>query len=237
MKKRVIRSNVVLFLLIVLLLTLSCKKQNEVTEPEKIPFMIENLGIRFGPWDRTDNTAGDFLFLDISNLIKIVSEFGVEVVAYDGSLKKLPTLDFIIREDAPVFAIAEGEVSRYYFQEDANDWEIGIRSLNDPNYEVGYDHIVNLQVQEGDIITPGDTLGYPGPLFAGLGSFEIMVNNYETGLSYCPFCCFNPEKIDAYEDSISQLIMDWETFKNDTTIYDESAFVFPGCLMESMMSY
>jgi len=128
-----------------LILIISCNKQDqkEIIEPEKIPFIIENLGVRFAPWDSTTNEAGDFLFIEISNLIKIVSEFGVEVVAYDGSTKKLPTMDFIIREDTPIFAIAEGEVSRVFYQEGADDYEIGIRSLNDPNYEIGYDHLHN----------------------------------------------------------------------------------------------
>lgn len=234
---------IVHILILILLLSgllysiLSCNEQHESTEPENVPFMIENLGVRFAEWDTVNNTAGDFLFLDISNIKKIVSEFGVQVVAYDGSLKNLPTMDFTIREEAPVCAIAEGEVSRVFSQEGSNDWEIGIRSINDPDWEVGYDHLVALQVEMGETIEPGDTLGYPAPLFQGLASFEIMVNNSETGLSYCPFCCFNPHKIEEYEEKLNQLISDWETFKNDTTIYDESSFVYPGCLMESMVTY
>lgn len=96
------------------------------------------------------NTTGDFLFLNISNIKKIVSEFGVQVMANDGSLKNLPTMDFTVRENAPVCAIAEGEVFRVFSQEGSNDWE---------------------------------------------------------------------------------------TFKNDTTIHDGSSFVYPGCLMESMVTY
>ncbi|MBN2030016.1 peptidoglycan DD-metalloendopeptidase family protein [bacterium] len=206
-------------------------------EAPKIPFVIENLGVRFGPWDRNTNRAGDFLFPNIANVTKIIGEFGQAVLDPDFNVKYLPTLDFIIRVEAPIIAIAEGEVSRHYFQEGSADYEIGIRSLNDPNYEVGYDHLVNIQVEMGQTITPGDTIGYPRPLFSGLGSFEIMVNNAETGLSYCPFCCFNPDKTEEYQNKLLQLIADWETFKGDTTIYDESAFVLPGCLMESMVSY
>ena len=118
-----------------------------------------------------------------------------------------------------------------------DDYEIGVQSLNDTNYEVGYDHLVDVQVEMGEIITPGDTLGYPRPLFEGLGFFEIMINHHESGLSYCPFYVFNPDKIKEYEEKITRLIQDWETFKKDTTIYDESAFAYPGCLIESMVSY
>jgi len=235
MKKHLLLSSAVVFIFI--LSMTNCKKETEVTEPEKEPFVIENLGIRFGPWDRVNNTAGDFLFLDISNVTKIVSEFGVQVVSYDGSLKYLPTIDFIIREQAPVCAVAEGKVTRVFYQEGALDWEIGVQSRNDPDWEVGYDHLVDLQVEMDDIVEPGDTLGYPRPLFEGLAAFELMINSRKTGLSYCPFCCMNPDKLEAYEDSLIQLIQDWETYKNDTTLYDESTFVYPGCLMESMVSY
>ncbi|MBN1781595.1 M23 family metallopeptidase [bacterium] len=222
-----------------LLIILACDKtdSDHVVETGKIPFMIENLGVRFGPWDRSTNTAGDFLFTDISNVTRIVGEFGLRVVSYDGSYKYLPNMDFIVRDSTPVMAIAEGEVTRYFFQDGSNDYEIGIRSLNDPDFEVGYDHLVNILVEPGDIVAPGDPIGNPRPLFYGLGSFEIMISCSETGLSYCPFCVFNPDKIDSCRSQLIRLMEDWETFRSDTTIYEESAFVFPGCLMESMISY
>ncbi len=232
------------FILLFLIFTssifrISCFRDDQILsfEAAKIPFVIENLGVRFGPWDRDTNRSGDFLFLDIANVTKIVGEFGQAVLDPNWNIKYLPTMDFIIDENAPIFAIAEGQVERVHYQEGSEDYEIGIRSLNDPDYDVGYDHLVNIQVDSGQTVVPGDTIGYPRPLFCGLGSFEIMVSSWETKLSYCPFCCFNPDKIEEYQNKLLQLIEDWETFKGDTTLYDESAFVLPGCLMESMLSY
>jgi len=232
--------NMILKLAILILMScgfLSCRDRAAGPEPESDPFVIENLGVVFGPWNRETGRAGDFLFRDIGSIPKIVSEFGTEVVAHDGSTKRLPTIDFVVREDAPVLAAAEGRVDRIFYQEGARDWEIIVRSSNDPDFEVIYDHLVGLRVETGDRIAPGDTLGHPRPLFGGLGVFELMVTNRATGLAYCPFCFFDPERIEEAREQLLRLIHDWETFRDDITIHDESAYVYAGCLMESMMSY
>jgi hypothetical protein len=64
-----------------------------------------------------------------------------------------------------------------------------------------------------------------------------MINNSETGLSYCPFEFFDPDLIDEYQQQIAQLMADWESFKGDTEIYDEENHVCPGCRYESMVTY
>ena len=64
-----------------------------------------------------------------------------------------------------------------------------------------------------------------------------MINNSETGLSYCPFTFFDPNLADEYQQQVSRFMEDWETFKDDPTVYDEENHVCPGCRYESMVSY
>ena len=122
-------------------------------------------------------------------------------------------------------------------QESVNDYGFWIRPLNDPSFLVIYDHLVNLQIEVGDTVQPGDPLGNPRPFTSQIGGMELMINNETTRLSYCPFCFFNEEKLEEYQNKILRLMKDWETFKGDTTIYDESSHFRPGCIIESMLSY
>ena len=213
----------------------SCKKTTSTSEPESIPFKIENLGVHFGTWNRQTNEAGDFYFTRAYP--RIFNEFGTRALDPEGNIKELPTMDFVIRRDAFVVSISEGEVVRIYQQEDTDDWEFSIQSLNDPSYDIVYDHLVNLRISLGDRVQPGDTLGNPQPRNADVGFVEIMINNMETGLSYCPMSFLDDDKFDEYVQKISQLMDDWEEFMADTTIYDQENHVIPGCRIESMVSY
>lgn len=214
---------------------LLCKKEPSKPEPEKKPFIIENLGVTFGAWDRQTNRAGDFYFTH--DFQKIFGEFGAQVLDPEWNIKELPTFDYVIRNDAFVFSISEGEVVRLFYQEETNDYDFSIRSLNDPSYDIVYDHLVNLRIKIGDRVQPGDTLGNPRPWTFEIGGLEIMINNLETKLSYCPFCLFNEKKVKEYKQKVNQLMKDWEEFKGDTTIYDEKSFVLPGCRYETMVTY
>ena len=222
-------------LLILCLCFLSCNKDTNKPGPDITSFIIENLGVTFGSWNRVTNLAGDFYFTH--DFKKVFSEFGAQVLDPDWKIKELPTVDYIIRSDAFIFSISEGEVAGIAYQEETKDFEFSIQSLNDPSYYVVYDHLVNLKIALGDQVQPGDTLGNPRPLSSEFGSMEIMINTSDTKLSYCPFCFFCEDKLEEYEQKVYQLMRDWEEFKADTTIYDEENHYIPGCRYESMISY
>jgi hypothetical protein len=203
--------------------------------PESRAFVVENLGVQFGPWDPATNRAGDFLFL--ANHQKVFLEFGARVGDGQGGTKELPTFEYRIRKDAWVTAIADGRIARAVYQADTRDWEFTSASTADPDFQVGYDHVTDPWIQDGDTVAAGDTLGRPGTWDAELGRFEIMINNGRTGLSYCPFCFFDSTKVETVRNLVLHHMRDWESFKGDTTIWDERRQPFPGCRMESMVTY
>lgn len=222
------------FSLFFALFAIECKKDQLVNQ-ETEPFIIQNLGVTFGPWNPLTMRAGDFIFS--RNIGKPFLEFGAVVSTGTGDTKSLPTFEYYLHKDAYVFAIAEGRVIRFTYREDTEDFAFGATSTQDDDFEVCYDHILNPRVNDGDIILPGDTLGNPGNWNQEVGRFEIMVNNIRNGYSYCPFCFFDPELIDEYLDKVNQLITDYETYRGDTTIYDEINHTFTGCIIDSMLSY
>ena len=42
-----------------------------------------------------------------------------------------------------------------------------------------------------------------------------------------------PSVIGEFDAKLSQLEADWESYKGDTSIYDEAAMFSPGCAIES----
>jgi hypothetical protein len=156
----------VLSVLFILSMAAACHKKATNANIWTGTFVIHNLGVVFGPWNKSTNRAGDFLFR---------------------------AGEYRIVKSALVTAVAEGEITRFEYQSDTQDYEIGTRSTIDPDWEIGYDHVVDPRVANGGRVSPGTFLGNPGTWNADLGRFEIMINNTATGLSYCPFCMFDPE--------------------------------------------
>ena len=209
--------------------------RDSVTENTSDPFTIHNLGVAFVPYNASTGLAGDFLF--VRNRRKVFLEFGAVISDGQGGTKALPTFEYLLRKDAWITAIADGEVVRFAYQEDTQDYEFGVQSTQNENYDVGYDHVLNPRVGPGDLIHAGDTLGNPGTWDSQLGRFEIMINNNASGYSCCPFCVFDPAVSAMYEQQVLDLIRDWEAFKGDQTIYDEESHTRYGCTMDSMITY
>jgi murein DD-endopeptidase MepM/ murein hydrolase activator NlpD len=204
--------------------------------PESYPaFTIQGLGVNFDRWDPATNRAGDFVFT--AGQQKVFLEFGARVGAGGGGTKELPTFEYRISKNALVKAVAEGRIVRFEYQDDTQDYEIIARSRVNPNWDVGYDHVKNPRVAMGDTVSAGTVLGNPGTWEAGLGRFEIMINNNATRLSYCPFCVFDPDSAEAVKARVLRHMTDWEAFKHDPTIYDEKNQVLPGCRYRDMVTY
>jgi hypothetical protein len=196
------------------------------------PYPLKNLGVEFGPYDEQTGMAGAFQFSN--NYQQVFFEFG------KAEMDKLtPEFGYFLPPDAEIFACMDGVVSDIYFQEEWQDYAIVIRNGN--VLWVEHDHVTNLQVQEGDIVTPGTVLGNPGTWWdEGVGRTEVMVM---IGFTYqCPFegDLFDPDLVDEYKAKVTQLMSDWETYKGSTSIYDEANMVHPGCnypwLTEDMLS-
>lgn len=66
-----------------------------------------------------------------------------------------------------------------------SDYEIGIQAT--PEWEVIYDHVLNVTVSVGDSVSAGTSLGTVGTD----EHFELQINRTRDGatLAYCPFSC------------------------------------------------
>ncbi|MGQ4876756.1 MAG: hypothetical protein ACP6IY_22035, partial [Promethearchaeia archaeon] len=67
------------------------------------------------------------------------------------------------------------------------------------------------------------------------GRTEIQVYLEITNTNYAPFLLFDPSLREEYEQKVWNLMSDWENFKNDTTIYDQEAMIYAGCLYTTLI--
>lgn len=197
--------------------------------------LLKNLAVDFAPYDSRSGKAGAFKFIKSEE--KVLYEFGAEVSGSDGN-KMLPTFEYRVDPSANVYVASDGYIDRVKYQEDTKDYEIVIMAEKTSPWGIVYDHIKNVAVKEKDSATAGQKLGNPGTWGNGLGRTEIQVVKFDgesrTTYDYCPFKYFDPALIEQFKQKVATLMSDWETFKNDTGIYDQAKDVFPGCPYESL---
>ena len=195
------------------------------------PPVLKNLLVTFGPWDPVTDLAGDFVFEAAES--KVFLEFGVTVPTPEGP-KALPTFEYRLSPDATVRSPIDGTVDRLEFQADTSDYELRLASSPTSAFVVVVDHVTELAVVEGQVVTAGQPLGKPGSFGPTLGRTELQVFNFVEGLNVCPFELFDPALAPAFQAQVASLMADWEAFKADAAIYDEAAMVSPGCLVVSL---
>jgi hypothetical protein len=198
---------------------------------------LQNLAVTFGTYDPATGYAGDFVLNKQSitmnwNSNKIMFEFGALLPSNIQS----PELGYMqLKADANILAVADGTVFRIEAQEASGDYAISIRYSE--NWMLEYDHITNLKVTEGQTVKAGDVIGNPGPNNDGVtGFFELMIkqgNGRDSTTFHCPVGLLAEDVKLAHENSITQLMNDWEIVFGDTTIYAQADQATAGCLLSS----
>lgn len=200
--------------------------EEEEEQEEENSLVIKNLIVDFADWDPVTDTAGAFIFN--ASLDKVFIEF---LGTVDGD-KVLPTFEYILDEDANVYSPIDGVVNSIEYQEGSEDYEIHINPTSDPyQMTAGLDHVLNVVVSEGQTVTAGDIIGNPGTYsLDGYGRVEIEI--YGDNYMHCPFEFFDSTLQAEYEQKVTQLMQDWETFKSDTSLYDQATMAdyAAGCL-------
>jgi hypothetical protein len=193
--------------------------------------VLKNLLVNFAAWDPVTDSAGDFNFLASEE--KVFLEFGAVVITPDGP-KTLPTFEYRLPLDTVVISPLNGTVASIRFQDETNDYEIHLMSSPTSPFLVVVDHLTDLLVSEGDAVAAGQSLGKVGPFSLTLGRTELQVVNFIEEINYCPFELFDPDLALAFQQKVTDLMADWETFKGDASIYDQPTMVEPGCVVHTL---
>ena len=95
-----------------------------------------------------------------------------------------PAFEYITKIDAKVRSTSYGVVSNINYQDDTQDYELHITLNQNTAYLIIYDHVKNLEVEQGDYVNPGDILGIVGNWSETLGRTELQINLGNTHI--CP---------------------------------------------------
>ncbi|MFC1687857.1 hypothetical protein ACFL0L_04730 [Patescibacteria group bacterium] len=199
------------------------------TPPVFTRFMVD-----FGLYDSATGLAGDYDFN--SSLDKVFGEFGRTVQDGMGGDKVLPSFDMFVSADANLYSPLAAEVVMVTYQELSSDYEVHVKTAENSVWLINFDHITNLDpaIVEGATIESGQLLGNAAPWGSGYLIELMITRDLGSGaVGYCPYDFFTPTLKSTLSSSLNTLMSDWETFKGDTNIYDESAYVKPGCLTDT----
>ncbi len=200
--------------------------------------VLRNLEFNFDRYNPDTSRAGAFLFGSFDS--QIFLEFG-DTVVNDQGPKMLATFEYRVDPNAKLYAVSYGTVYRVHYKATEGDYEIltytSDNSEDELSWNVNYDHLQNPNVKVGDVVNAGDVLGNAGAWTDGLARTELIVTDgYVNGsYAYCPFDYFEPKLKVMYEQKMTNLMLDWESYKNDPAIYNQSAMVAPGCLYHKMV--
>ncbi|MBI4017665.1 MAG: peptidoglycan DD-metalloendopeptidase family protein [Candidatus Aenigmarchaeota archaeon] len=203
---------------------------------ERKEFALSGLGVSFDRWQGA--TAGDFIFDeavlfedDYIKNNKVFLEFGVREHVKNNPDQNIEYWYFL-KPGTEVRAIVEGTIS-ISFIEHSQDWAVHMHPEGS-QYIVSFEHLQNLQVEEGDVVKPGDVLGEAVPWSANdkVGFTELAVWQGGSAIyKYCPFDFLDEDLKPIYEQKITQLTEDWEEFI-DEDVYSQDSWVSPGCVVE-----
>ena len=196
---------------------------------------IKHLGVNLGDYDPSTNKAGDFEFTkEKISFNTLIYEYGFEVPANSvGPAKKNPQPTFILPLGTKVHSLVDGvvyNVPKLY----SNDYSVMVKGEgSDLIFET--EHVINVKVKKGDRVKAGDVVAevsdYDTKNTAGLGLVEIGVLKGGSPPSHvCPFDYLDVSIKDQTLKNIAALQKSWEDYRGDSTIYDESKVVIPGCL-------
>ena len=200
--------------------------------------VLHNIGINIENYNPATKMAGDFEFMDTSDHYqhKIFLEFGIELESPGGS-SVLPSYNYVLPLGTKVFSPVAGTIETVRYQDRDNDYEVNIVPDGFPKWRVSLDHVINLKVQEGDKVQPGDIVGERTP-WTGLGSkrgfveLQVWKAARQAPLGVCPFLLLDETIKDNIKGKINQLAKDWEKFLG-RNVYDEDKWIAPGCLSET----
>jgi biotin carboxyl carrier protein len=217
--------------------TSSDSQKTTASSETKSQSKIKHLGVNLDEYDPATNKAGDFEFTKEKMAFDMLFfEYGYEVPANSaGPAKKNPQPTFIVPLGTKVHALVDGEVfdvPKLY----SNDYSVMVQGEgSDLIFET--EHVINVKVKKGDKVKAGDVIAevsdYDAKNYAGMGLVEIgILKGGNPPQHLCPFDYLDDSIKDETLKKITAFQKSWEEYRGDTTIYDESKAVTPGCLTQ-----
>jgi len=198
--------------------------ENAVVKP-----VIKSLPLVIAPFNPTTKKAGsiDFTHQELGATNKIFLEFnGLMRWQPTGNPFPVPHLSFNLPEGIEIFSMTDGIVSAVENNDGESDYEIRIAPKDAPFFGVTYDHLKAVKVSEGDLVVAGQQIGESAIVKFEVDVYRIRGDIY---VARCPVDFFEPSLTEEFINVLATLINDWELFKSDFSIYNESSMYKTAC--------
>jgi prepilin-type N-terminal cleavage/methylation domain-containing protein len=146
-----------------------------------------------------------------------------------------PNFEFAsVKEGSTIISAIDGVVGFIKQQEDSGDYEVFLMPSENSDWVIGYDHVVDLKVNKGDLVKVGDTLGAPARQNNGLLRFEFQINNNGRDATHvCPSTLLDASVKESLLQKLADIQKQWETISG-LELYDVTTQDPTGCLVKDM---
>lgn len=149
-----------------------------------------------------------------------------------------PNFEFAsVKDGVKVVSATDGVVMFIRQQTDSGDAEVFVQSAEGSIWTIGYDHLTNLSVKQGDKVKVGDPLGEPAVQNNGLRRFEIQINKDQN--SRTTHICPSVLLASSVKEKLLAELIDMQNSWEATTgieLYDIAKQNPAGCLSQSLES-
>lgn len=147
-----------------------------------------------------------------------------------------PNFEFAsLKEGTKVVAAIDGIVGFVKQQSETGDYEVFLQPKENSAWTIGYDHLTNVSVKQGDTVKAGDVLGEPAMQNNGLTRFEIQMNKDENGSTthHCPSTLLAASVKDKLLANLVTMQQNWES-TSGFELYNIAAQNPAGCIMKTL---
>jgi hypothetical protein len=185
-------------------------------------YYLNNLGVTFGSYNAATGRAGDFAFNH--RFDKIFYEFG-DTLPAGKALPYSVQFQFYLAPDAQIRAVNTAIVQRVDYKEQAQAYEIQAMPTENSDYYIVYDYVGGANLKPGDVIDSGQVIGHAnGVVNNATWAPEVQVGLQSSNAGVAPWTYFDPAAVDGTRNELRNLLADWESFKGNSSIYDESSW-------------
>jgi hypothetical protein len=224
----------VLIIASVLLFGAACQKQETTQQQQTVNqnslaagvgdteevLELANLGgVTFGRHNTSTRTAGDFsmskTYLGIDQGMTVPMYVFGQPLPGRATTQLNPNLEFGgLTSPVTVISAIDGIVGFVRQQAESNDSEIFLQTNENSVWTIGYDHITDVTVKQGDRVTVGQVLGKAARENNGVYRYELQINKDVNGVTtfHCPTDLLRADVKATQVAAIEQLIKDWNAF-------------------------
>lgn len=199
---------------------------------------LKNLGLaKLAPYDKPSSTSGDVAVTNdaLRELSRGLKGFYIFGEPLEGN-RLNPNFEFSsVKEGAKVVAAIDGVVTFIKEQPETGDVEVFLQPKQNSQWTVGYDHLTNVTVKQGDTVTAGQPLGEAAKQNNGSRRFEIQINKDVNGTTthVCPSTLLDPTIKDALLADLLTMQNAWESLSGkDLYNTDEQSPI--GCVSQTL---